>query len=100
MQPTVKHQKGFPACVNLRLDFNPHAVDYQSVTEWLAEFEGDDCPFEWVSAAERQRAIDTDSVWVCHWYPDTPVGFRALVASTFETLMVAVNATGSVPRHD
>lgn len=76
----------------LILIHNDHANYYQSVEDWIVEQEnfGETPWFNWVSPEERQRAIDTDSVWTLRWYPHTPVGFIALAASTLEALMAAV----------
>lgn len=89
----MNHTK-FPRCVSLSITFNDHALNYQSVAQWVSEAE-ELAWFEWVSPDERQRAIEHDSVWTCRWYPDTPVGFCALAASTFEALMTAVNEAQS-----
>ncbi len=87
MMPTTHHPAGFPACVNLAIKFNEHALLYQTVEQW--EKDQDDF-YDWISPEERVKAIETDSVWTCHWYPDTPVGFNAFAASTFDALMDAV----------
>ncbi len=96
MVPTVKSPDGFPACVSFSIEFNQHANYYQTAADWLKEEEGRGSNgrphFDWVSPEERQRAIDTDSIWICQWYPHTPIGFVALAASSFEILMSAVNA--------
>ncbi|MDQ3525807.1 MAG: hypothetical protein M3451_12235, partial [Chloroflexota bacterium] len=95
VMPKVYSSTGFPPCISLSIEFNQHASCYQTVEQWLKEEEErspDGRPgFDWVSPEERQRAIDTDQVWMCHWYPRTPVGSCSLAASTFEALMAAVN---------
>jgi hypothetical protein len=96
MVPSVQSNAGFPACVHLAIRFNDHAVNYQSVEEWLID-QGDgsgECWFEWASADERDKAIVTNKVWTCQWYPNTPVGFYAVAASSYEVLMAAVNSRG------
>lgn len=87
----VKHPSGFPACVHLTVEFNAHAIYYETAEQWIAEQEStaDGCWFTWVSPDERARAIATDSVWTCQWYPNTPVGFNALAASSFDVLLMA-----------
>lgn len=86
-------QAGFPSCVHLGIQFNQHAVYYQTAEEWLADQDdgSDRCWFDWVSDEERQKALASGRVWTCQWYQDTPVGFSALAASSFEALMAAVN---------
>ena len=93
MAPKPHSQAGFPTCVNLSIEFNAHASNYQTVEEWERDFIERDRTtwFDWISPEERLKAIETDSVWTCQWYPQTPVGFNALAASTFEALMEAVN---------
>lgn len=77
----------------LRLTHNEHKNYYQTVEEWCRDNEGDGCVFEWVSPAERAAAIRNDSVWVLQWYPDTPVGFCALAASTLHSVLMHANFT-------
>ena len=87
--PVVQRHASLPACVSLTISFNDHAAVYEPVAEWVADEAN---RLDWVSDQERQNAIATDSVWVCQWYPRTPVGFRTLAASSFETLMAALRA--------
>jgi hypothetical protein len=94
-EPRNFQHLGLPSCIHLTIEFNQHAMYYETVEKWLADHEGDNCWFEWVSPEERQRAIDTDSVWTCQWYPITPVGFHAIAASTFEALMTALKSASS-----
>lgn len=83
--PEVYRLPGFPACVHLSIEFNPHAVLYQDLSSWLA----DDGDVEWVSEEERARALALNTIWLCQWYPRTPVGFCRLAASSFVALMAA-----------
>lgn len=93
--PIVHTQTGFPSCVHLSIHFNEHAAIYESVAAWIEDEESDGHGpiFDWISPEERQKAIETDSVWYCQWYPHTPVGFCCLAAASFQTLMAAVLAT-------
>jgi len=84
-----QQQTGFPSCVSLSIEFNPHAIYYQTIEQWVNERPDQ---LLWVSAEERQRAFERNSVWVCQWYPATPVGSCEVAASSFEALMQAVNA--------
>lgn len=92
--PDVKHPAGFPSCISLSIDFNEHATYYQTAEEWLQQLEELN-PVQWVSENERQRALATDSIWVCRWHPITPVGSCEVLASSFETLMAYVNANAA-----
>lgn len=79
----------------LTLTHNDHRGVYQSVEDWDADQQrGSDggAWYEWVSDEERQRAIESDSVWTLQWYPDTPVGFFALAASDLNVLLDAASS--------
>lgn len=78
-----------PKCINLHIEFNAHAALYQTLEEWI---EINDIT-EWVSTYEHQEALKNGTVWTCQWYPETPIGFHLLAASSFEALMKAVEAT-------
>jgi hypothetical protein len=80
----------FPAhkC-GLSLEHNQHRNYYESVELWLTN----NTWCDWENDEAKQRAIDTDEVWSLQWYPDTPVGFRAVAAPTLdECLRLAVSA--------
>ncbi len=75
---------------SLHIDLNDHHSSYQSAAQAIEEndhgwFDEDRFP----SPQERQRCIDTDTIWHIQWYPDTPVGFYSVKAST---LLDAINA--------
>ena len=44
-----------------------------------------DCD-DFVSPEELKKAIAEDSVWILHWYPDTPIGSYSILASSLEAL--------------
>lgn len=75
---------------SMTLTHNDHKNSYQTVEEWLADQRMGEQWFSWVSPEEQTKALATNSVWTLQWYPDTPVGFYALAASTFEALMEAM----------
>ena len=83
----------FPPCVYLRVLFNDHAIGYKSLADWLVDNSDGtpECWFDWVSPEERTRALATNSVWTAQWYPETPVRFNALAASSFEALLEGMN---------
>lgn len=91
MLPKQYRPKGFPLCVSLTIEFNQHAVYYQTVEQWIEDqrhFGG----VSWVSEEERLKAIETDSVWTCCWYPNTPVGSCSLSAASLEIVLAAIRA--------
>jgi hypothetical protein len=75
-----------PHAAELSLTHNEHRNDYETMERWVATAESYH-HFDWVSPEERARAIETDSCWVLHWCPLTPVGFNAIAASTLTALM-------------
>lgn len=70
------------AC-GLYLEHNSHKDVYETVAQAVAREENN---HHWVSPEERQRAIDTNEMWSLQWYPDTPIGFHRLQASTWEAI--------------
>lgn len=78
---------------HLHLTFNDHHANYMTAAEADAdgrEFESVD----WVSEEEHQKAIEQDSVWCLQWYPETPVGFYRIGASSLEALLPAPPTEG------
>ena len=66
----------------LSIEHNDHKNIYQSAEDYY-EFLSSS---EWVSLDEKKKAFETDSVWVLTWYPNTPVGFCQLAASSLEAI--------------
>lgn len=69
-----------PKHVNLTIEHQPHATNYETVDEWLARDEG----YADICSEDRAKIIETGEIWVIHWYPETPVGFCAVAAATLE----------------
>jgi hypothetical protein len=75
---------------SLTIAFNDdHACSYATAQRWLDEwgFYGGgstDDRIKWPSNEERLKAISENSVWTIQWYPNTPVAFSCVGASTFE----------------
>jgi len=65
---------------SLTITHNEHKGWYQTLADHLA---GDLSSID-ISEEERLKAIELDSLWVIQWYPDTPVGFCCVGASTLE----------------
>ncbi len=63
----------------LYLSHNEHRDFYETVE---MSYKADD----FVSPEEWYKAIAEDSVWVLQWYPDTPIGFHRIAASTLEAI--------------
>jgi hypothetical protein len=83
----------FPAhkC-ELSLTHNAHLNSYQHVCAWIDDIDiGDD---EWAAPGEKDKAIATNELWCLQWYPDTPVGFHRMFASTLDVLLAAATKEG------
>ena len=78
------------AC-ELIVTHNGHTTYYQSVGDYIAEMRMDD---EDIAPDERKKCIDSGEIWELQWYPNTPVGFNRVAASTFEKALEA--AGGSI----
>lgn len=64
----------------LYLTHNEHLDLYQTVEQFTEDSDG------WVSTEEKKKAIATNELWQLQWYPDTPVGFYVLKASSLEAI--------------
>lgn len=82
---------------SLTISFNDFACNYvdarTAVEEGIVPDDG------WVSDAERERALERNSIWEVQWYPDTPVGFNVVRASSIEAavagaMLVAIGERG------
>lgn len=67
-----------PKHVTLTIEHNPHASDYATAAQWLENNYARDFA-DVLDADEIKR---TNEVWVVRWYPNTPVGFQCVAAST------------------
>ncbi len=63
----------------LHLSHNEHRDVYETIENFYD-------PGDFVSEEEWLKAVAGDSVWVLHWYPNTPVGFNRIAASTLEAI--------------
>lgn len=69
---------------SLTIDHNMHKAVYEPVARYLAEFRDE------IDPDAYRRMVETDEVWGCQWYPDTPVGFYRLHAPTLAELLTAL----------
>ena len=67
----------------LYLTHNEHRDVYETIEQF---YDADD----FVSEDEWLKAVAEDSVWCLHWYPDTPVGFHRIYASSLEAIQKAL----------
>lgn len=75
-----KHKCGLSISHNEHKTYRESAADYITQSEHL----------HWEDERAKQAAIDTDEIWVMHWYPETPIGFHAVAAPTLEDLLRVV----------
>lgn len=75
----------------LSLEHNPHKNYYQSVQQYVDDYERMGCEFEWVSETERLESIAKGELWVLQWYPNTPIGFNRLAACNLDKLLEEAN---------
>lgn len=81
---------------SLSITFNDcNGPNYQSVKEHVADFP--DFDVGWVSDDERKLAIKNNSWWRLQWYPETPVGFCVLQASSLEALIAQMKRLSTDP---
>ena len=72
----------------LYLEHNAHKDVYETIEEYYD-------PEDFVSREEWMKAVETDSVWHLQWYPDTPIGFYTVCASTLDAVEEAIRARGN-----
>lgn len=75
----------------LYLEHNVHRDYYETIEKAVLD-EDQNCGNSWVSPEEREKALLTGELWTLQWYPETPIGFHRLAASTLDTLLEAANA--------
>ncbi|MGV6875861.1 hypothetical protein ACUSIJ_24650 [Pseudochelatococcus sp. B33] len=71
---------------SLTLSYNEHSSGYATAEQ---ELDGGDAylsSIDWVSDEEKSAAIARNSVWILHWYPNSPVGFNAVGASSLAAI--------------
>lgn len=72
---------------SIHLSFNDHAASYMTAREAIDQ--DDYSHGDWVSADEKHKAGEANSIWCLQWYPQTPVGFCCLLASSLEAVVAA-----------
>lgn len=81
-------------CNSYALTYNDHKSCYVSAKE---EMERDAHLYSNVSAEERQRMIDSDTIWCLQVYPNTPVAFNVYYGSTLEACLNSAMADQVTP---
>jgi hypothetical protein len=74
------------------ISYNSHHCNYvnanYAILVGIIEIADD----EWVNLDEKYIALETDSIWLARWYPNTPIGSRQLAASSFHALILGILA--------
>lgn len=70
----------------ISVNHNEHHTVYISVEQAIEQSPN---YYEDVSAEEKQRMIDADSIWTVNVYPNTPVGFNVYHGATLDTAIDA-----------
>lgn len=83
---------------SLSIEFNQHAAFYETVEQALEceTYQAD----AFVSDEERERSIATGNVWSIQVYPDCPVGFFLVHASTLQACIDKAQKIGEETNAD
>lgn len=74
---------------SIHIGFNDEiSMNYTTVAEAVSTYP--DHYDGWVSPEERQKAIETNCIWTLQCYPNSPVGFFVLRASSLSALLAAI----------
>ncbi|MBB3386024.1 MULTISPECIES: hypothetical protein [unclassified Rhizobium] len=85
-QLPAKLLRGEHTCFHLTFN-DEHSINYETAAEY---FSGNpDWDRGWISPEEREKAITTNSVWTLQWYPETPIGFHIVRASSAAAVIAA-----------
>lgn len=69
---------------SLSISFNTCWGYYQTVKSAIEEGRANGQEFDFVSEEDKQRCIETESLWHVQYYPRTPVGFNDVYASSLD----------------
>ncbi len=76
-----------PHKAGLTISHNEHKNYYESIADYV-EDRVDTFP----NHDEYQKCVDANEIWEIQWYPETPVGFYRVAASTLELALEYANA--------
>lgn len=81
----------FPKHIHLSIDHNEHHAYYETIEEFVAHSNLLEL-FE--NREDYARSILNDEIWTIQWYPNTPVGFNLVAASSLEKALEMCNRIG------
>ena len=85
--------KGEHSCIHLSFN-DVNAINYETVENFETEYTNGKEEDDWVSEEEKKKGYATNSKWRLQWYPDTPVGFYSISASSLPALFNALQEHG------
>lgn len=71
---------------SLYLDYNSHSVDYIDARQFYSNLHYAE-NITWISDEEKEKALETNSVWTLQVYPLTPIGSYTIAASSLDSLI-------------
>lgn len=78
-----------PTHINMTIEHQPHAPNYETVETWLAKAKEDD--YVDVLPEDAAEMLRTGEIWLIQWYPITPIGFCVVAAATLERALELAN---------
>lgn len=75
-----------PTHICLSIQHNGHAGAYQSIDEYLEQFDVEECPPD-----DRAAILASGEIWEINWCPRTPVGSCVVAAATLERALELAN---------
>lgn len=75
--------------LNFSIEYNPHKMLYQSVSEYIENQEliEDDFPNK-----DMQLCIENNTIWSLHCYPRTPIGFYDIYGHDLQVLLDVITS--------
>lgn len=83
----------FPKHINIAIEHNPHKSYYETADKYISDRFADGAldDRDFISAEDKEICIKSNDFWTAQWYPNTPMGFNFMVASSFDKLMDKIN---------
>ena len=92
MKTTIQEELFPPHKCGLYLEHNVYRDYYDSIDKAVAD---EDETGDWTSPEERSLALSSGDIWTLQWYPDTPVGFNRVAASSLKAVLDAAKEVAS-----
>ena len=77
-----------PKHIAFSITHNDYRTNYETAEEYIKTTEDQGLAH---SMVDREEMLRTGEIWELHWYPDTPVGFIHVMASTLEKALAVAN---------